>query len=366
MLKKIFHLLTIATLGLYATDSSAQIFKFSRSVNCGTAGQVVCDAFTDLLDTELAKAESDLNDQIPGGKVNRFMDGLADSSVMAGKGIGSDYSSYMDVFLIGVGVGAGADLEKSKDPKSDISGLGAAAGAVFGLNLGVLPANKILGLETNRLSLYFNFLPPLKANQNLGEAEVNLKTMSFGSHIRYDWVKPKGNKLFGWGGLKIHTGYEYNYTKIGLQTTINETIDGEDVGAGVSIDPTLITGSPSGEVEVATHSIPLEISTDIRFLYFLSLYTGLGIDYSFGKAKGLANGNVDDINVSCSGVSCGGASANVEPEANLNGSGKVTSFMSRGFLGVQFNIPLLRVFVQADKGLGNDLIGATAGVRLTY
>jgi hypothetical protein len=38
----------------------------------------------------------------------------------------------------------------------------------------------------------------------------------------------------------------------------------------------------------------------------------------------------------------------------------------RGFAGVQVNLPFIRVFVQADKSFGSDLVGATAGVRLVY
>lgn len=60
------------------------------------------------------------------------MEGMADSSAIAGKGIGSDYASGMQVMLIGAGVGVGADLEKDKTTNSDLSGIGAQPAIILG------------------------------------------------------------------------------------------------------------------------------------------------------------------------------------------------------------------------------------------
>ncbi len=365
--------LVALTVGLYATPSSAQLFKLNvvNYGGCNASSTAECLAFKSLVDSEIAVVEADINKGLPGGSPDRFMKGMANSSVMAGKGIGSDYSSYMDVFLIGAGVGVGADMEKSKDPDSDLSGIGIAPGLVVGLNLGVLPVNKIFGLEANRLSVYANFMSFSK-DQEFDKSSAGIDMTAIGTHVRYDWIRPKGNKFFGWGGVKLHTGYEYNKTDLNFKTTINETIS-QTSNAGNPTETTIsgdLDAAPEATINVATHSIPLEISTDVRFLYVFSLYSGLGMDFNFGEAKGGGSLNASPSQISCDGgTGCntaGNPDATVQAKANIDSTGKVNSMLYRGFVGVQFNIPLVRVFVQADKAFGNDLIGATAGLRIAY
>ena len=368
---QILRLVLVAlTMGLYATPSSAQIFKLNLSLSC-TPGVGACDAIGAAIAPEIANVEADINKGLPGGSPDRFMEGMANSSVMAGKGIGSDYSSYMDVFLVGAGVGVGADMKKSKDPESDLSGIGIAPGVVVGLNLGVLPVNRIFGIEANRLNVYANFMSFGK-DQDFDKSSASIDMTAIGAHVRYEWIRPRGNKFFGWGGVKIHTGYEYNKTDLAFTSKINESISVDD-GAGGTVSST-INGTPEATIKVATHSIPLEVSTDVRFLYVLSMYTGLGVDFNFGQAKGDGALNAGSSPV-CSTTNVGGQgdcgagesqAGTVSPEANIDATGKVSTLLTRGFVGVQFNIPLVRVFVQADKAFGNDLIGATAGLRIAY
>lgn len=353
----------LLALALYATDSSAQIFRLSFT----PTGNATIDNY---IETELQKVENDVNKDLPSGQPQRLMEGMANSSVMAGKGIGSDYASNMDVFLIGAGVGVGADLEKDKNTDSDISGVGVAPGVIFGLDLGFMDTKHILGLDTDKLNVYFNFMS-LGHEQKSGEtgketnAEVN--ATSLGVHFRYDWVNGAGSKWFGWGGLKVHLGYEYNKTEIAFASQINETITATGPGGETINDA--ITGSPKATILVNTHSIPLEISTNVQFLYLLSLYGGLGVDYNTGEAKGDGALNSPPQAVNCTGGACGGAPGTdiqVQAEANIDAKGKTNPFTYRGFAGVQFNLPFLRIFVQADKAFGNDLVGATAGVRIVY
>ena len=101
-----------------AAPTYAQIFR----LNYTPAGTQ--PAIEAAIATEITKAEADINKDLPGAPPQRLMEGMANSSIMAGKGIGSDYASRMDVFLIGAGVGAGADLAKDKTTDSDLSGIG--------------------------------------------------------------------------------------------------------------------------------------------------------------------------------------------------------------------------------------------------
>jgi hypothetical protein len=358
-MKKLLFLACTLAFGFYSADSSAQLFR----LNLVSAGSLSAPEQA-ILEQALTEAEAEINADFPStSDPDRLMKGMANSSVMAGKGIGSDYASNMDVFLIGGGVGIGADLEEDKEADSDVSGIGVQGGLILGTNLSWMDAEKILGLRTDKLNVYLNYFGyNLERDMGDGEASsLTAKMKSLGVHFRYDLVAGKGgSKLLKWGGLKVHTGYEYNTTQFALESTINETIN-EDVGTQ-TVSGTL-TGSPVANIDVATQSIPLEISTDIQFLYFLSLYTGLGVDFNFGKAKGDGSLNAPPTTLNYSGA---GTDPTVQAEANIEGTGSVDSILTRGFVGVQVNLPFTHFFAQVDKAFGNELIGASAGLRFAF
>lgn len=361
-------ILTAVTLGLcfYAADSSAQLFKINI-VNESALDPAVTAALRTALDT----AEIEINKDFPNASnPKRLMEGMANASVMSGKGVGSDYASRMQVALIGAGVGVGADMEKDKQTDSDLSGIGLQGGLIVGTNLGWLDTEKILGLYTDRLNIYANFFK-YNHEKKMGDADkdtIDADLGSFGVHVSYDLVTPSGNNLARWGGIKIHTGVERNTTKLTFKSTINEAISGSYAGGTVS---GTVDGSPEAVIDVATTSIPLEISTNVQLLYVLSLYGGLGVDFNFGSAKGDAALNAKESPLTCSAggvtIPCGtGEDPVVQAEADINGKGMVASFTSRAFAGVQINLPYVNIFVQADKALGSELVAGTAGVRLVY
>lgn len=364
-MKKLLFSLIVLCFGLYATDSSAQIF----TIKITDFGGIADSELRTLLENKIQEVQNDVNKDLPSAPPERLMEGMANSSVMAGKGIGSDYASNMEVFLIGGGVGVGADLEKDSNTDSEISGLAVAPGVVLGMNLGFMDTARILGMETDRLNAYVNFMS-YSHDQTFGESkdetDANIDMTSLGVHFRYDWIKGKGNKLLGWGGVKFHFGYEYNKNNIKFSSKINEEIN-EDF-SGNHVEGT-ISGRPTATIETSTHSIPLELSTDVQLLYFLSLYGGVGVDFNFGSAKGKGGLNADDSELNCtSGPACGGVTdpVIVQAKADIDVEGQVKSFTSRAFAGLQFNLPYVRIFGQVDKSLGDDLIGATAGVRFVY
>lgn len=362
-MKKLLFLAAVALTGLYSTDSSAQLFDLTFV----PTGNAVIDNY---ISAELQKVENEVNEDLPSGQPKRLMEGMANSSVMAGKGIGKDYASNMDVFLLGAGVGVGADMEKDKTTDSEISGVGVAPGLILGVNLGFMDTQKILGLETDRLNLYLNFMSfghDQKFGETGKETNAEIDMTSLGVHFRYDLVKGSGTKWLGWGGVKAHLGYQYNKTKLTFANQLNETITAQGP-TGETINDA-ITGNPEATILVNSHSIPIELSTDVQILYFLSLYGGLGLDYNTGEAEGDGALNSPPQQVNCTGGACGGGAGTditVAANANIDAKGKTNPFTYRGFAGVQFNLPFIRVFVQADKAFGNDLIGATAGLRLVY
>lgn len=357
--------LTLITLS-FSIPSFAQIFNLD--FDCTNAG--ICAALESSIQAEVQKAEDKANDGLPKASPDRLMEGMANSSVMAGKGIGSDYASNMSVLLIGAGVGVGADLEESQTgddgESTPLSGVGIQGGLLIGTNLSWMDTQKILGLETNRLNVYVNFFKYSHEQKMGGEdKQITADLASFGLHVSYDWIPGSKSKLLGWGGVKLHLGLEKNTTEIEFQTTIDETVTATQ---GTETATSTVNGTPKATIDVNTLSIPLEISTSVQMLYILSLYGGLGVDYNMGYAEGKGALNAAPAAVNCTGVACGGGTqiGTITPTANIDAKSKVDPFLTRGFLGVQFNLPFTRIFVQADKSFGNDLVGAHAGLRFVF
>src|SRR5690606_370161 len=100
-------------------------------------------------------------------------------------------------------------------------------------------------------------------------------------------------------------------TDLTFSSSINEEINATSASGDEHINDT-ITGSPRATILVNTHSIPLEISTNVQLLYILSLYGGLGVDLNFGQAKGDGSLNADNQQITCTGGVCGaGAGTNI-------------------------------------------------------
>ena len=358
----------VLTLALLCSSNlvRAQIFDIEITDWGGINNQTL----RDFVNTQIDKIKTDLNKDLPNGSPDRLLEGMANSSAMAGKGIGTDYTSSMDVFVIGLGVGAAADLEKNKEYDSDLSGIGVAPGVMLGMNLGFMDARHFLGMETNRLNWFVNFMS-YTHDQEMGKedkpTDLNLKMLAFGTHLRYDLVRPSGPGLLRWGGFKFTFGFEYNATTTTFTSKIKETIS-ETTSNGEVIHGT-IEGSPKGIIESTTMSIPIALSTDLRLFYILSIYTGVGADYNMGKATGKGDLNGTESTLDCdTGGLCDPTAQQirVRPIANLDSEGKVTPFTFRAFAGAQINLPIVKIFAQVDKSLTNEVMAATAGIRLAF
>lgn len=352
---------------LLISQAEAQVFNVEITDYGGTDS---IPALKRYIDSEVQKLEDQINEDIPVESPHEIMNGMANSNVLAAKGLGTDYASYMDVFLVGAGIGAAADFEKENSLGSDIVGVGAAAGFVAGVNLDKINVHEFVGLDTKKLNVYFNMINTAytyEARNDGGvESDINTEFLNIGLHFRYDWVEGSGDPQFGWGGLKLHWGYEFSDASYMFTNKLDRVINAVDATQG-NINGR-ITGQPKYEISTQTHSIPLEVSTDLRMLNFFTLFGGLGTDINYGKAqgKGVVDGDVTPL-ICTGGGFCGGSQIiEVQAKANVDAEAHVDPLFLRGFLGMQFNIPYFRIYAQANKVFGTKLLGANVGLRFVY
>lgn len=352
-------LVAVTVLVLMSGTTHAQIFNLTRITDSGAT-------INALIDAEIQEVENEINADIPAGDPKRLMEGMANSQAAAGKGLGTDYISHFETFMVGAGFGAAADLEENKQYDSDLSGAGVQGGIMVGLHMSAFTdGGDILWMDARRLSLVLNAFT-LDFDRKADDNNINAELYSFGFMGTYKWYEGDKSRWFGWDGLRVHMGYQYSSTKLKFSTTINETIS-ETTGTGETITGT-VTGRPGAEITSTVHSIPLEISSGVNFLYIMSFYGGLGTDFNVGQARGKGNDNVEDSTITCSGgVACGGnPTSTIRAEANVDEKARVMPFFLRAFAGFQFNLPYFNVFVQGNKVFGTEVYSAATGVRLVF
>jgi hypothetical protein len=340
---------------LFTFSARAQNLVQIKVTDYGWIGSI--GPVKDLFDSYLQQAENDLNKQLPLKDPARLNQGMVDATALSSRGLGADYASNMDVVLVGVGVGAGLDNQRD-DAITDLpSGLGGAAGLT-------------VGYRYNKQWRLYGNIGGLTASRTfqgiLGtDLDAEIKARNFGLHAQYDLFERTGDNLFGWGGLRMTLGYEYNDNETIVTDFLNESLN-LDTGAGVVQGR--LKGFPKYKIHSKTHSVPLEISSSVNFLWLFSLYAGAGADFNFGSADG--SGDVSAVAKSplqCVSGACTNLSLpEVQAVGNFNAHENVRQFFFRGFGGLQLNLWRVKVYTEASQVFGTKLINASVGVRYVY
>ena len=349
-------LLLACALGL-PTLAQAQIFNLE--LVSSSAGGAVEAAFR----SEIQRVENEINADLPTGDPKRLMEGMANSQAASAKGLATDYISHFDKVLIGAGIGLGADLEENKEADSDLSGIGVTGGLQLGLNMSMFADKSFLGLDPSKTTVMMNFFS-YSLDRDFDDNSAEIDMLSFGFSGTYKWIDGNGSRLFGWDGVRLHTGYQYTKADITFNGKINEDVN--ETTAGATITGTII-GNPSATINTATHSVPLEISSGVNFLWIMSFYGGVGTDFNMGSAKGKGDLNADNSNLNCTGGVCGGGeTAVVSTTANIDDKANVNPFFLRGFAGFQVNLPYIRLYAQGNKVFGTEVYSLATGLRLAF
>jgi hypothetical protein len=299
--------------------------------------------------------EDDINKGLPDADASNYLIGMANASVMSIKGSGSDYANDVDLFVFKVSAGIGADIGDSSlsDIKgNEVRGFGLSPSLMIGLNPGALfDLPEWEYFDMNKIKLFVNFFS-IDIGSIAGD-EIDGKATNFGVHARYKLIDPIAwapGKLLHWTGVDIHTGFDYSSLTISTTQTTTESF--ASGGATASMTGNVVAGA-----EISTMTIPIEASTGVQLGYILSMYTGLGLDISFGSAKSIAN-------VNTTLTATGGSEA--DGTLDLGQEGKPTSVAPRYFVGTQFNISLLKLGIQLDKSLSDEAYGINIGLGVTW
>lgn len=336
---------------------------------CGGASASVCN-------TAMQTAFNKVSDNFQLGNLPNYLKSMSSAQSISTKGQGVDYTTNPSLFVVGGTMAAGVDIGDStfKEAWNSLSksgGLSASGYAVqfslmAGIHLGAFKfASPILGVvDLNRLTIYahaasYDFSSLLKQDG------LSVKSSQFGFHTKYKLIEPKSIGLgsLNWGGLDFVTGLTVASNTAGYQKTFDQISSGDG-----SLSNPLIRVTPSGTINVKNNAVtvPFEIATSVRMLYFLSLFGGAGVDLNFGKSSldvALTAGSTSfTVQAAGAPVNAGNITASASESAN----GRFGDL--RFFTGLAFNlVPLkntnvISIIVQGNISTGGS-VGANVGVR---
>ena len=324
-------------------------------------GEIALNITNSLYDAKAPELLAKIAEKYQLSSLSSVAKGSTTAQSLATMGAGTAYASGRHSLIVGGGAGLavnGVDqsigdvAKKLGDLGGDTLprfGIGTQVSAVVGMNLGTLRAIRYLGpFELSRLTILANFLNV--SNDSLVSG-LNLSATVAGLHAQYRLSNPRGKSHFSYGEILLITGFDYSRLNARYDSTTGaKTLTPITVGAGTPTDPQLVW-TPSGIMQITTGSgtVPVELVSNIRMLYFLSLYLGGAADFNVGNAG-------TDINLSGSVTGTTGGAPTQIGEGTVRASRSASpDFVSaRAFLGLQLNLlpsantNLLGVFAQAS------------------
>jgi hypothetical protein len=288
-----------------------------------------------------------------------YVRALADAQAFSNSGLGVDYASNPTLFSAGlsakVAASSGDEGLGEYYEERPVAGVAPNISVMAGLNM------DFIGLDW--LTLYGNYFA-----QTHTVEELDGSLQNFGFHAQVKFFRPPESEgadyIFQWGGLDLTTGYEWSRMRL----TLSQKLDTPMPLSGSGIDTEAVFGGlGTFTITTTASNVPVELTTNFRLFYVATIFLGAGYDFHFGDGEmevDLTGDIVADNPSDNSEVNLGSA------EVEVNQTGKPSDGVFRLILGLQANISVVKVFVQANIAPniqnGATAVAAGAGVRVAW
>jgi hypothetical protein len=333
-----------------ALPMTASAVDITYNINCsglaGTETSGLCGALSD-------QVKDLVSGDLPEVSIGAYGAGLANANSFAYKGLDSDYSDKFTYFMVRGGAGAAVQGDVEKPESAEGVGIGASVTA--GINLDLLPVDKIGPVELSKMDLMVSLMS-YDLDQDQNNTNMKGEISHFSVMARYQLMEATTifpGYMLEWGGLFLHTGLHTQ----SFDAKVTQSFKDEVVDTGGGQTATFGDASAVFSLETATTTIPVEISTYLRTAWAFTFFGGAGFDIVSGST---------DVDLTAGGTASGtsGYSAQIQASESDSGDADATNF--RAFGGLQFNLPFFRVTTHVNKGLGNDLLGVNASVKILW
>jgi len=273
-----------------------------------------------------------------------FLAQMATANAFATKGMGVDYASNPQRFFAGGSVGtavngAGFTFVRGTDTMPT-AGFAFQAAGNAGLNLGFLSPDESF---LRRLVLSANGMYAVG-----GSGPFDATLYNAGAHLQLKIIRPSHKGVVEWGGLDLTGGYELSSYRMGLYEDIPVATNGLRWDATGTFD-----------VAALSHTIPVEVSTNLRVLV-VSAYVGGAVDI---RRSAWATGDASlagplSVEVQGSEQPLGAVTATLGTRGDAP-----AEYVPRVFGGAQINVLWLKVYGHLNVAF-DDTYGGHLGVRV--
>ena len=263
--------LLIGTLCALVGNAYAVSVTVNRT-SCGSLGTNDCNALTDQIN-------STVNEDLPEVSIGSYGTGIANSTSFAYKGLTSDYSDNYDLFMVRAAGGVAVSGDMS-DPES-ADGFAIGASATVGVNLDILPIDKVGFIDLSKMDLMVSFMG-YEYDETEDEGETKVELSNFAVMARYqiiDGIDIIPGSLLSWGGVHLHTGFQ----RSSMKGSFKQSFDDEQIDIGSGQTATLTNSYAKFDLDSSVTTIPVEVSTYLRAGYVLTLFGGAGFDLVSGS-----------------------------------------------------------------------------------
>jgi hypothetical protein len=282
-----------------------------------------------------------------------YLRALGDAQAFSTKGLGVDYASNPTFISAGVAgnasVAFGDDGFDEAETDKPVAGLAVNLSIMAGMNM------RVLNPKLNRLTVY---LAGFHRKAGLDEMDATMSSM--GVHAQYKLGRrrrPIASLFFKWGGVDLTTGFEWSRLKLRLASPLPTEVP----VSGTSQGTVRYDSTGTFNFNSSTLTIPFEASTNVRFLWVVTAFGGIGTDIQMGK---------NDIQIDLDGTLTGIESDGTETAL---GTGTVTATENAGpnrgkmrfFGGLQVNAAMVKAFLQANLAPEGSF-GLTFGARVAW
>jgi hypothetical protein len=333
----------VLALVLGSTAAHAQV---SVDVQLNAEGQALANQLG-ITSAELAMRIQDrVNDAYDAQNVDGFIRSFTDATAFSTRGLGVDYVSMPKNLILGVGgnfaIAASGDFNAEQRPTA---GLAANVSFMAGLNLA--------DYDAPRWTLFAN---GFYRKATLNSLRGGITTA--GLHAQYRIIEPQADegvttKAIRWTGLDLTSGLEFTRWNLGIDDEITTPFGVEGTSPGTGANLTL-ESTGTFNLSSTAMTVPVEISTGLRIALLVSMYVGVGVDFtaSSGKLTTDLNGNLiteDNRNIGTTTITGGG-----------DNSGSPVA--ARVMTGAQLNLWKLKIYVQLNAS-ATPAASIGAGIR---
>lgn len=293
--------------------------------------------------------KSKVNDAYQTNNVQQFLRSFTDATGFSQRGLGVDYVSVPNSYIIGIAANAAVASDKivNADDRPTAGGAAVNFGAMIGMNLG--------SLDLPRWTIYANGF-----YQSASTDRLSGTLLSVGAHAQVKLLEAEEGggsaTVVRWIGLDVTSGIEYTRWSLGANDNGIKNDFTVGAAAGGSGSETLsLLAKGAFDLETNAVTIPVEVTTGLRIALLASVFIGAGVDFTVGKST--VDANLQGEVTASDGRSLGTV------KIAATGNNTASPAAGRVLAGVQLNLWKLKIFVQANVSQ-TPAASVTAGLRL--